>query len=636
MHELLSGELDEAGNGAAEAAPRRRAPPLKAGFAKDRQLEEACAEVERLNADLESARSERRRLAEAFQEQTLRFRAVLDHMSQGVCFFDAETRLLVSNRRYAEIYGLSPAQIRPGMSLKEIVDLRALVGSDPAMSYEDYINWVPSRDSVNSPTGMVVELRNGRSVAIRHQPLADGGYVATHEDITERRSAEAQIAHMAHHDALTGLPNRMLFRDRLQQALARISRGQNCAVIYLDLDHFKTVNDTLGHPLGDALLRAVGERLSRSLRQTDTVARLGGDEFAIVQTDIRDAANAVNLAERLVNDLGAPYDLDGHQVVVGPSIGIALAPLDGADPDQLMKNADLALYNAKMAGRGRYACFNPEMAVLMEQRRSLELELRLALAGSEFTVRYQPIVELSAGRISGYEALLQWDSPKRGTLSPSEFLAVAEEIGLAAPIGEWALRRACGDAVNWPDDIRLTINVSTEQFRKRNLKAAVETALAKSGLPASRLELEIAETTVIRDPKATRRALQELKSLGVGFALDGFGAGYSWLSHLREFPFQRVKMDASFVRDLGKNNDSLAVARAVIALCRSLGLATTAEGVETEEQLAILRAERCGEAQGRLLGQARAAGEIAEGRPLLAETVSTSCKPAPELAGAQR
>ena len=556
--------------------------------------------------------SERDREFAALQEQTRRFKIALDYMSQGLCLFDADKRLIISNRRYAEIYGLSPDQIHPGMTLKEIVGLRAGNGSDPVLSYDEYINWVPSRDSVHSPTGMVVELKNGRTVAIRHQPLSDGGYVATHEDITERLVAEAKVAHMALHDSLTGLPNRVLFRDRLHQALVGLGKGQNCAVLYLDLDYFKTINDTLGHPLGDALLSAVSERLSRSIRKDDTVARLGGDEFAIVGCNLRFAAEARYLAERLISDLGAPYDLNGHQVVIGTSIGIALAPVDGADPDQLMKHADLALYSAKLQGRRRYSFFRPQMATSMEYRHTLELELRKALAAREFILHYQPLLDLRSGRVQGFEALLRWNTPERGLVSAREFIPLAEEIGLALPIGEWVLQQACIEAIDWPEELRVSVNVSSEQLKSGTLVPAIEAALSASGLPARRLELEITETAVIQVPEAIRGMLHQLKASGIGIALDDFGTGYSSLSYIRDFPFDRIKIDRSFVRDLGHRPDSIAIVRAVIGLCSSLGKVATAEGVETEEQLAILRAEHCNEVQGFLLGQPRPARAIPE------------------------
>lgn len=613
MHKLLSAQLQEATRipGQTEILPLLEL--IDAAYcARDRELEQCARTVARITAEFEGANRARQQLVAAVEDQTLRFRVALDNMSHGVCMFDENKKLVLSNRRYAEIYGLSPEQLRPGMTLKEIFELRSRTGSDPKLSYEEYINWIPSRESVYAPTGMVVELKNSRTVAIRHQPMEGGNYVATHEDITERRAAEAKIAHMAHHDALTGLPNRVLFKERLHQALASAGRGRPIAVLYLDLDYFKTINDTLGHPLGDGLLGVVAQRLRRSVRQTDTVARLGGDEFAVVQSDVRDVVNVRTLAERLVNEIGAPYNLDGHQVVIGTSIGIARAPIDGADPDQLMKNADLALYSAKFEGRGRYCFFKPEMAEVMEQRRALELELRAAVAVKEFEVFYQPLVNLGTGRIRGFEALLRWNSPNRGLVSASEFIPLSEELGLSIDIGEWVINQACAEAATWHDKLSVAINISAEQLRSGALVSTVATALRKSGLSPTQLELEITETAVIQDPEAARAILQELKDFGVGIVLDDFGTGYSSLSYVREFPFDRIKIDRSFVRDLCQRPDSIAIVRAVTGLCSSLGINTTAEGVETDEQLAILRAEQCNEVQGYLFSQPRPARDIPE------------------------
>jgi diguanylate cyclase (GGDEF)-like protein len=612
VHTLLFAQLQKATSSSGQADVAQLLELVDAAYrAHDEELERCGRKVVQLARQLEQARREQQH-ADALEDEVLRCKIALDNMSQGVCLFDANRRLVLSNRRYAEIYGLSPDQIRPGMTLREIVEIRADAGSDPKLSYEEYIAWVPSRESVYAPTGVVVELKNGRTVAIRHQPMPGGDYVATHEDITERRAAEAKIAHMAHHDALTTLPNRVLFKDRLQQALENVGQGQTCSVLYLDLDHFKTINDTLGHPLGDALLSAVAIRLRRSVRQTDTVARLGGDEFAIVQNDVRDPGNTKTLAERVVAEISAPYDLDGHQVVISTSIGIANAPDDGADPDQLMKHADLALYSAKLEGRGRYSFFKPEMAEVMEGRRTLEVELRTAVAEKEFEIFYQPLVSLAADQIRGFEALLRWNSPTRGLVSASEFIPLTEEIGLSIEIGEWLLDRACAEAATWPDGLAVSINVSAEQFKSGTLVTAVAAALQKSGLAPTRLELELTETAVIQNPDAARAMLHELKSFGVGIVLDDFGTGYSSLSYIREFPFDRIKVDRSFVRDLCRRPDSIAIVRAVTGLCGSLGIATTAEGVETEEQLAVLRAEQCNEVQGYLFSHPRPAREIPE------------------------
>jgi len=454
LHTLLAAQIGEATRISGDIDLARLLARIDDAYrACDREQQQAGQTIARLSGQLEHAAAEQLLLVATLEEQTLRFKLALDHMSLGLCFFDAEERLVLSNRRYAEIYGLSADRIRPGMGLGEILELRATIHGDPQMPRDEYMDFVTSRDTVNSPTGIVVELKNGRSVAIRHWAMAEGGYVAIHEDITERRAADTKIAHMAHHDALTGLPNRVLFKERLQQALADVGAGRSCVVLYLDLDNFKSINDTLGHALGDALLGAVTERLCRPVRQNDTVARLGGDEFAILQPDVRESVNATTLAERVVCDISAPYNLDGHQVVIGTSIGIACGPADGTDPDQLMKNADLALYNAKIDGRARYCFFKPEMAALMEQRRTFEVELRTALGANQFAVFYQPLVGLPTGRIVGFEALLRWNSPGRGLVAAPEFIPLAEEIGLTLQIGEWVLSQACAEAASWPDEL---------------------------------------------------------------------------------------------------------------------------------------------------------------------------------------
>lgn len=610
-HDLLAAQLVQAAGYSGAVDLDRLLPLVGATYSALEQERDALAGALHGSSELlRRLEAQQEQLAAAFRTQTQRFKIALDYMSQGLCFFDRDKRLIVSNRRYAEIYGLSPAQIAPGMTLRQIVELRGTAGSDPVMSYDDYIDFVPSRDSVYSPTGMVVELRNGRTVAIRHQPLEDGGYVATHEDITERLAAEAQIAHMAHHDALTGLPNRLLFRERLQQALDRIGGDRRCAVLYIDLDYFKAINDTLGHPLGDALLRAVTERLRLSVRLTDTVARLGGDEFAIVQGSVADASDAANLAERLVADLGRAFEVDGHQVVIGSSIGIALGPDDGTDPDQLMKHADLALYCAKLQGRGRYCFFRPEMSAQAEHRRSLQEALRRAFAAGEFVVHYQPQVELGGGNVVGFEALLLWQRPDHPTMSAAEFVPIAEEIGLGGELDRWVLNHACAEAANWPDTVRLAVNLPCNQFGDGDLVAAVVEALDSSGLPAHRLELAMAGTAAIKDPQTTRTLLQAVRALGVRIALDDFGSGYSSLRYLQNFPVDRVKIGRSFISGLGQRPDAVAIVRAVITLCVGLGIATTAEAVETDAQLAILRAEGCDEAQGPLFGTACPPGQF--------------------------
>jgi diguanylate cyclase (GGDEF)-like protein len=548
-------------------------------------------------------------------ESNGRLDAALDNMTHGLCMYDAAERLVVANRRFAEVHGLPPGRIRPGMTYREVVGLMVECGWLPGHSAAQAYG-VMRAQIASAPSGrMVGELEDGRTVVASFRTMPDGGWVSAHEDITEQRQAEERIAHIAHHDALTGRPNRVLFRKRLDTALAGARRGQSFALLCLDLDRFKEVNDTLGHPVGDALLCAVAERLQGELRETDTLARLGGDEFAIIQAGVEAAGEATALARRLVETIGAPFELDGHQVVVGTSIGITLAPGDGLDADALLKAADLALYRAKGEGRGRWRFFEPEMDERVQQRRALELDLRRALVEGEFELYYQPIVEVASRRVSGLEALLRWHHPERGIVGPDSFIPLAEEIGLIVPIGEWVLKRACAEAVTWPGAPKVAVNLSPAQFANRGLVDAVAAALRGSGLDPARLELEITETVMLEGTEATLATLHQLKALGVSIAMDDFGTGYSSLSYLQRFPFDKVKIDRSFIRNLDQSRQSNAIVRAVTGMCIGLDMTTTAEGVETEAQFEALLREGCREAQGYLFSRPCPATEI---RALLA------------------
>jgi diguanylate cyclase (GGDEF)-like protein len=465
----------------------------------------------------------------------------------------------------------------------------------------------------------VVAIANGSPSDAANRLVAKGSdevatLARTFNDLIEhlgaRQTLEQRLEHMAHHDALTDLPNRLRLRQATENELARVQRGETIAVLCLDLDHFKSVNDTLGHPAGDCLLRTVAERLRQSVRETDIVARVGGDEFAVVQVAAEQPRGAIVLADRLIETLAKPFDLDGHQVVIGTSIGIALAPSDGLDTDQLMKNADMALYRAKADGRGVSRFFEPEMDAKMQARRTLEIDLRKALVEDEFELYYQPLVNLQSDAVSGFEALLRWNHPTRGLVPPSEFIPVAEEMGLIVPLGEKILRQACAEAAGWPDDIKVAVNLSPVQFKSKTLALAVISALASSGLPPHRLELEITESVLLQDSELTLTTLHQLRALGVRIAMDDFGTGYSSLSYLRSFPFDKIKIDQSFVRDMSGKEDSIAIVRAVAGLGKNLGMATTAEGVETQEQLRYLRQEGCTEVQGYLFSRPMPARNI--------------------------
>jgi diguanylate cyclase (GGDEF)-like protein len=417
---------------------------------------------------------------------------------------------------------------------------------------------------------------------------------------------------MAHHDALTGLPNRVLFHERLDEALLRVRRDRDkLAVLYLDLDQFKNVNDGLGHPAGDKLLVAAAERLRTCLRGSDMVARFGGDEFAVLQIGLAGPHEAGILAERIVTLLSEPYDIDGQQSVIGASIGIAVAPADGETAEQLLGNADVALYKAKEDGRRIFRFFEPGMDARLRARRTLELDLRNALAAGEFELYYQPLVTLETGVISGFEALLRWHHPLRGMVAPAKFIPLAEETGLIVPIGEWVLRQACAEAAAWPDDLKIAVNLSPVQFKKGNLPQVVFATLASTGLPAARLELEITESIFLAESKTNLATLRRLRALGVGISMDDFGTGYSGLSYLRAFPFDKIKIDRSFISELGESADCMAIIRAITNLGSNLGIPTLAEGVETEEQLELLRKEGCTEMQGYLFSRPVPASEIA-------------------------
>ncbi len=546
------------------------------------------------------------RLLAHHQTEQGRFLTAINNISQGLCFFDGKQRLIFSNRRYAEMYGIAPEHLRAGTTLGEIVDQRFKVGSGPDMTPADYLDW-RARIAVSSePSDTLFSLRDGRTFAIHHEPMPGGGWVATHEDITERRRAVAQIERMAHHDELTGLPNRVLFRQRLDASLA----AGALAVLCIDLDRFKAVNDTLGHPVGDALLRLVSQRVGECLRHNDLVARLGGDEFAIIQTSGAQPGAARGLAQRLVRVLAVPFEIDGHQVMVGASIGLVLAPADGTDPDDLMKKADMALYAAKAAGRGTFAFFRTQMDEQAQSRRGLEIDLRSAVEKGELELHYQPIVGLGQRQVVGFEALLRWHHPVRGMVAPDVFIPLAEDTGLIDSIGEWVLNQAFMQASRWPPSIGVAVNLSPIQLKSGHLVEVVGAALQRAGLAAHRVDLEITESVLLAENSINVATLHRLRGLGVRISLDDFGVGYSSLSYLRSFPFKKLKIDRSFIRDVVGNREAVAIVRAMTTLGKSLDMLITAEGIETEEQYACVRELGCDEAQGYLLSAPRPAAEI--------------------------
>jgi diguanylate cyclase (GGDEF)-like protein len=534
----------------------------------------------------------------------------ISNVSQGICFFDGEQRLIVCNRRLGEIYRLPHAATRPGIGFADMMAQWFSAGSRSTIGLGEILTARARMANSRDPYEFVLDLQDGRTIAVREQPMPDGGWVATHEDITERRRAEEKINFLAKHDVLTGLPNRSMLLERMELARAGAKRGFGFAVLFLDLDRFKVVNDTLGHAAGDQLLQEVAKRLRMTVREADLVARLGGDEFVVLQANAQPPQTAAILAERIISAVGAPYAIMGNEVLIGVSIGIDTAMNDLPAADDLLKNADLALYMAKADGRGTFRFFEPEMDAKVQKRHALERDLRCALERGEFVLHYQAIVDGRSGAPLGFEALIRWNHPVRGLVGPHEFIPVSEESGLIVPIGEWLLRQACRDAVAWPESVHVSVNLSPAQFRAANLVDSVHEALAASGLAPHRLELEITETVLLQSNERNLAVMHEFRESGIGIVMDDFGVGYSSLSYLRQFPFQRIKIDRGFVTDIATSQEAVSVVRAIVGLCRDLDIKTIAEGVEDADQLAVLLAEGCTDMQGYFFSRPKPASQL--------------------------
>ncbi len=535
----------------------------------------------------------------------------LDNMRQGLLMFDESARVVVCNQRYIEMYGLSPDVVKTGSTLSEVIRHGTERGSffgDP----EDLSASLLKRISSGEVRNVCLNTADGRTVNVIERAVPGGGWVVTHDYISESRQADARIAHLARHDPLTDLPNRVQFRESLRQALGWIRRGGRLAVMVLDLDRFKTINDTLGHPVGDDLLKQVAARLQRCAGDTGTLARLGGDEFGVVQIRIHDTSETAALAAQIQHALAAPYELNGHSLLVNVSIGIALSPDDGVDVDNLLRNADIALYGAKGGGGGSCRFFDKRLDERMKLQQELELDLRMALERDQLELHYQPILNLETDRICGCEALLRWNHPSRGLIPPAEFIPMAERNGLIARIGEWVMRTACAAAATWPDDIRVAVNVSPVQLHTDGLLDAVLDALQRTGLAPHRLEIEITEAILMRNNESTLDTLNGLRKIGVRIAMDDFGTGFSSLNYLRRFPFDKIKIDQSFVRSLSEMPASGAIVRTVAKLATRFRMTTTAEGVETDLQRTIVKASGCTEMQGYLFSRPRTAAAIAQ------------------------
>lgn len=611
MHKLFEDQIESSRNKVGELDMKALAKLVGKSYAEfdvdreqtERSMSLMVEELDQLNSSLESQVEERTvelvQRREELKTKNALFEAALEHMTNGLCVFSADLRLVVCNKRYLEMYKLPPELGTPGTLLDEIIayrtEERLFEGTDPGEDIKLHI----AREQSANRADLEYRLTNGHVYSVAYQPIPGGGWVTTHDDITKLHAVQAELAHLAYHDPLTGLPNRSLLRQRLIEAVSPDRATKPFSILFVDLDGFKSVNDTLGHASGDELLCLVAERLKSCVRKNDTIGRMGGDEFAILLRAI-DPSQATKVAERVLEELKKPFMVHDQEVAIDSSVGIASSPIDGTDPEALLQRADLALYAVKNNGRGAYRFFEEEMDHRMRDRRQMETDLRLALDRGEFSLHYQPLLNIAQQKTTGVEVLLRWNHPTRGAVSPAEFIPVAEDVGLIVPIGEWVIHEAFSRAASWPENLSIAVNVSTIQLRRVDMAQIVTEALARTGMKAGRVEIEITESAFLENDEQTLNTLHALRELGVKIVLDDFGTGYSALSYLLNFPFDKIKIDGTFVRSLSSDNGHGAkeILSAMAYLGQQLGMRTTAECIETEEDLRLVEINGYTEAQG--------------------------------------
>jgi len=581
--------------------------------AANERARQAVAEVQLQNVTL----TER---DHALRTQNMLFTAALNNISQGLLMVDSDRRLIVCNNRFLDMFRVSATHTSPGTTTAALFQAIEVDGGQSTRAVQSIYRQQEALATSRESGLFVTTDESGLALAISQRPLPDGGWVSTYEDITEQHRAASRIQFIAHHDALTLLPNRVLFRSRLDEALRHLPQcGESLALLYLDLDRFKYVNDTLGHPAGDALLEAAARRLQGCVRDSDVVARLGGDEFAILYLSPELPGAAISLAQRVIDTLSAPYQIGQRQVQVGVSIGIAVAGGTDMDGDTLLRNTDMALYQAKARGRGTYCFFETDMEARLRAQLTTEADLRAALEREQFEILYQPIFDLDRSCLCGFEALLRWNHPSGGVVLPGQFIPLAEELGIIKPIGAWVFHRACADAARLPKSLKIAVNLSTIQLEDDEIVGVVGAALSSSRLDPDRLEVEITESALLKNSAATVAVLLRLHQLGLSIGLDDFGTGYSSLSYLRSFPFDTIKIDQLFISEMATREDCAAIVSSIVSLANKLGMTTTAEGVETEEQLRLVRDMGCTAVQGYLLGRPQPIRKVVEYLGVLSE-----------------